>query len=378
MLDALVARPAGQCVRVWDLPTRLFHWGLVAAVAVAAFTGFIGGITTDDVHVVAGTAIAVLIAFRLVWGMTGTTYARFRSFAFPPRVIWTHARDLLDARGHRHLGHNPLGGTMVFALLAVLAAIVATGAMALGGVLKQGPLAAFVGFDAGWSARGVHNLLAGLLLAMIGAHLAGVVFESWRGRERLVAAMVTGLKPADPPTEAVAPTKARPVRAAAIGLALGGLSLIAATVLMAQTVPGVSPPQLDRDYLDACGECHFAYPPVLAPAATWRGIMAGLRNHFGEDASLDAGTAARIGAWLEANSAEHWDTLPAHRLRVTDLADPLRITATPFWRHMHGYLRPEVFTAKQVGGKGQCSACHHDAARGMFAPQNIELPEELQ
>jgi hypothetical protein len=63
---------------------------------------------------------------------------------------------------------------------------------------------------------------------------------------------------------------------------------------------------------------------------------------------------------------------------VTDLADPLRITATPFWRHMHGYLRPEVFTAKQVGGKGQCSACHHDAARGMFAPQNIELPEELQ
>jgi hypothetical protein len=285
---------------------------------------------------------------------------------------------VLDGRARRYLGHNPLGGAMVFAVLAVLALIVVSGVVALGGELKQGPLGAFISFAAGDLTLGLHNFLSGLLVAMVIAHLAGVVFESHREGENLAIAMVTGHKQPQPGA-IPAPWPARLWLATGICIAGGAAATAGVAVLAARPGLGVPPTTLDPVYARECGGCHFALPPSLATAATWQAVMAHLDDHFGEDASLPPAVAAKLRDYLAANSAEHWDTLPAVRLsQRIDPTQPLRITATGFWRRMHDDIPAEVFADRQVGGRTQCSACHADAASGRFAPQSVEVPESLQ
>ncbi len=357
-------------VRVWDLGVRLFHWGLVAAVMAAAVTGFILGITTLAWHLVAGVAVLVAAGWRVAWGVFGSSYARFASFAVRPAAVLAHLR----GRDGRHLGHNPLGALMVLALLVVLAAIGTTGVVTLGGMLKQGPLRAFLSYATGADARYLHKLLAILLLAMIGAHLAGVAFESWRGRENLVAAMLTGEKAADPPADAALPVQARPRAALAIVLAVLAVCAAATAGLAALPGRGVPPAVQDPVFAEQCGACHLAFPPSLAPAATWDGILADLQHHFGADASLSPDQIMQIRSWLDANAAGHWDTLPSHLLRDPAADGSWRITDTPGWRRRHRGIAAAVFAAAPVYRRSNCAACHADAATGMFSPQDIAVP----
>jgi len=360
---------------VWDIGVRLFHWLLVATVAISLATGFFWPWTWLRLHLIAGGTIAALLGFRIVWGLLGTEHARFASFAYPPRAVLLHVRGLARPGEARHLGHNPLGALMVFGMLLVLPAILVAGLVVLGGVVKQGPLAAFLRFRVAWPWLGIHQALAVLLLVMIGGHLLGVIGETWRSRENLVWAMVTGRKPAgNVPAGAVAPA-ARPLLAGAIVAILLASAGAAIAGLAALPARGVPPAQPDPAYAVQCGACHLAYPPSLAPAATWSGILRDLKHHFGgTDASLTPDLVAEIGAYLRANSAEHWDTLPARMLRITNPAEPLRITATRFWRRMHRGIPDAVFASQQVGRRGACEACHRDAASGRFAPQAIEVP----
>jgi len=363
-----------RLVRVWDLGVRSFHWGLVASVTVCAITGFLVGRQALDLHWIAGAVIAALLLFRLIWGVCGAGYAQFRSFPLSVTAIRQHLAQALAGQPERHLGHNPLGAVMVYALMAVLAAIVLTGVVALGGVTKQGPLAFAMPFADGRSVLGIHNLLAYALLGMVAVHLGGVVFESRRSRENLARAMVTGDKQALPGGDAP-PRAGRPQAAAMIAAGLA-VVLVPGIVLLAH-LPGrgVPPATLDAAYVRECGACHMAFPPSLAPAATWNARMDGLDEHFGENASLAPAVAAPIRAWLAANSAEHWDTRAAVTLRLVDPVTPLRITAAPAWLRFHRSIPASVFAAKPAGVKGNCAACHSDAATGRFDPQNIEVPE---
>lgn len=365
-------------VPVWDLGVRAFHWLLVISVGTAGVTGFFGARNALDVHLIAGSLLALLLLFRVVWGVLGGGFARFASFAFSPREVFDYAANLLAGRSRRHLGHNPLGAMMVYALLVVLGLIVLTGVIALGGQDKQGPLAAFVSFATGSLQRQIHKALALLLVAMVLAHLAGVLFESRHERENLTAAMVTGRKRAEPGAR----RPAWQARTRLAGLVVAGLA--AATTagvagLSALPARGVPTAPLDADYKLQCSACHVIYHPSLLPAASWQMILDHLGEHFGEDASLDAATVAKLRTYLAANSAEHWDTLPAVMLRRSiDPADPARITATGFWRRMHHRLADRVFASPEVMRRSNCAACHTDAASGLFAPQNIEVPEDLQ
>ena len=367
------SRPAG--VKVWDIPIRAFHWLLVGAVCVSLATGFLAGMSWLGLHLIAGATIAGLIGARLIWGAAGPTHARFAAFAYPPRAVTGHVRDILAGREHRHLGHNPLGAVMVFALLLALAASMATGALALGGMFKQGPLAAFVPFASGSSQLGIHQALAWLLLAMIAGHLAGVAFESWRGRENLVRAMFTGRKRPAPAADAARPLPAHPWLGGILVAALAAASVVGVSALAALPARGVPPPEVEPAYDAACGSCHFAFSPSLNPAWVWNGIMGHLGQHFGLRAPVDAAKAAAIRAYLDANAAERWDTLPAHEFRARDPAAPLRITATPYWRRMHAGIPAAVFASQAVSGKASCNSCHADAATARFAPQAIATPD---
>ena len=115
-----------RAIRVWDLPTRLFHWLLVVLVAVDLFTGFVAPEWWLGVHLWAGYAIVALLVMRLVWAVFGPEYSRIASFAYGPRDVWEYVRGLLLLRPGHHIGHNPAGAVMIYLLFAVLVATTAT------------------------------------------------------------------------------------------------------------------------------------------------------------------------------------------------------------------------------------------------------------
>ncbi len=376
MRDWAATRRNASQIAVWDLGVRLFHWLLVATNLAALITGYFAPKRWLDVHIVFGTAVAVLIVFRLVWGFAGSKHARFASFVVGPGAVIRYLRTLLAGRAGRHIGHNPLGATMIVALLLVLGLLTATGVIALGGALKQGPFAPFTSFATGSGAKEIHEALALGLLGLVLLHIAGVIIESFRTRENLVQSMLTGRKKIAASCAADSTKPGHPRLAAAVltFIAIGTVPWIIHFNRLAGL--GVPTAPLDPVYAKECGACHSVYHPSLASAETWRAVIAGLDDHFGDNASLDGPVAGRLLNDLIANSAEHWDTKAAKSFSIPDATQPLRITASSAWKLAHRSIPETTFGAKAVGGKFNCAACHSDASRGRFAPQAIAIPKE--
>ena len=177
-----------QRIRLWDLPTRLFHWLLVLVVSAAMVSGQIGG-KLIDLHGKIGLAIVGLIAFRLVWGFAGSTYARFAQF-FP-----TPARIKAYRSGEwRGLGHNPLGALSVFGLILLLTVQVLSGLFANDDIAFVGPLYELIGKSLSDRLSGIHELLSNLLIALVVLHVGAIAFYVRVKKENLVKPMLTGWK----------------------------------------------------------------------------------------------------------------------------------------------------------------------------------------
>ena len=180
-------------VKVWDLPIRLFHWILTLLFAFQVATGLVGG----DVmrwHVWSGYAILVAVIFRILWGFAGGTHARFSSFLAGPVATWRFARRLFSREAVPQLGHNPLAGWMVIALIASFLLQAVTGLFAFDGVATAGPLAPLVSSDTTNRLTKVHDWNVNVLLVLVGLHIAAAVFHWVVKREDLVTPMFTGVK----------------------------------------------------------------------------------------------------------------------------------------------------------------------------------------
>ncbi|MET0293753.1 MAG: cytochrome b/b6 domain-containing protein, partial [Phenylobacterium sp.] len=178
-------------VRLWDLPTRLFHWLLVGLVAFSWFTVETGRLPW---HRYSGYAILGLIVFRLIWGVVGSSTARFASFVKGPAAVARYARSLF-AKGHAALpGHNPMGGWSVAAMLALLALQVGMGLFVVDDDtgFESGPLSGYVSYERGLELGEWHEIMFNVLLVLIGLHLAAVLFYLLFKRENLISAMLTG------------------------------------------------------------------------------------------------------------------------------------------------------------------------------------------
>lgn len=212
--------PRPQTLRVWDFPTRTFHWLLVAAIVVA-FLSSEEDSALASWHQAAGWLAAILILFRLVWGFVGGEHARFADFLRPGRLV-AHVSGMLRGRPKAQLGHNPLGGLAVAALLGLVAATVATGLIMLRG-----------GED------DLHEAIGYVLLALIGVHVLAVVVMSFWMRENLIQAMVTGRKLADRHPGArharPAPLFALPFAALVVAAGVYGATLIDPLAFLPQT-----------------------------------------------------------------------------------------------------------------------------------------------
>jgi len=175
-------------IRLWDLPIRIVHWSLVLAVSTAVITGELGG-SWMALHGKAGLAILGLVVFRLVWGLIGSTHARFASFVPTPGRIQAYLRGRWSG-----VGHNPLGALSVFALLALLAAQAGTGLFSNDDIAFSGPLSSLV--DEAFAGRltGLHKKLAYVLLALTALHIAAIAFYVGLKKDKLIQPMLTGWK----------------------------------------------------------------------------------------------------------------------------------------------------------------------------------------
>lgn len=180
-------------IRVWDLPTRLFHWLLVAAVIGSVTTAQLGG-NAMVWHFRCGFTITTLLLFRLVWGFVGGRWSRFVSFIYSPATVLRYLRG--QGRPEHTVGHNPLGAASVFAMLAVLIAQVSTGVISDDEIAAVGPFAKFVSNATVSLATGYHKGYGkSLLLALVVLHLAAILFYYFARRENLVRPMLDGNKP---------------------------------------------------------------------------------------------------------------------------------------------------------------------------------------
>jgi cytochrome b len=228
---ALVSAP------VWDIFVRVFHWSLVTLFAVSVISGKVGG-EWIGWHMKSGYAILALITFRLIWGFVGGEYARYVSFLTGPIRAMKFAKGLLG-KAHEHvIGHNPVGGWMVVVLLLLLATQAVLGLFSNDEIATTGPLARYVSDATSITLMGRHRLIGNVLLALVGIHIAAVLFHVVIKKEGLIRAMFSGNKELPPELA----SQAHAARRASIPLGLVVISLAIAVVVIAVNWPALFKP----------------------------------------------------------------------------------------------------------------------------------------
>jgi cytochrome b len=197
--DAPLSSRSGEQQPVWDLPVRLVHWLLAALIG---FSWWSVKNHHTDWHIWSGCAILTLLIFRLLWGLVGSSTARFSTFVRGPRALRDHVRGRWAG-----VGHTPLGALSVLAMFTALAVQVGLGLISEDeDGLYTGPLYRLVSIDMSDRARDLHELWFNVILALIALHIAAVIFYQFRGK-RLTRPMITGRALLDPASEPMRPGK---------------------------------------------------------------------------------------------------------------------------------------------------------------------------
>ncbi len=221
--EPVAATGRNRWIRVWDPPTRLFHWSLVLLVTLSVYTGNVGGLREMDLHKLSGYSILALVLFRLVWGLIGSRRSRFADFIHGPRAVIAYVRSLVGATHQNFVGHNPLGGWSVVAMLMSLLLQATTGLFARDDILTEGPLTKYVSKQTSGTISAIHELNASVLYVLIAIHLAAVLGYLLLRNENLIRPMLTGRKQATPETATADLPYARSWIAAAVLMAAGGI-----------------------------------------------------------------------------------------------------------------------------------------------------------
>ena len=212
---------------VWDGFVRVFHWSLVLLFSISVASGKVGGEWLVW-HMRSGYAILALVTFRVIWGFVGGEYARYVSFLAGPVRGFKFAKGLLG-KSHEHvIGHNPVGGWMVIVLLLLLATQAVLGLFSNDEIATTGPLARYVSDETSITLMGRHRTIGNVLLALVGVHVAAVLFHVIVKKEGLIRAMFSGKKELPPhlASEALAARKASmPIGFIVISIAVAAVAV---------------------------------------------------------------------------------------------------------------------------------------------------------
>ena len=222
---------------VWDGFVRVFHWSLVLLFAISVASGKVGG-EWMMWHMRSGYAILALVTFRLIWGFVGSKYARYVSFLASPIRAMKFAKGLFGKTHEYVISHNPIGGWMVIVLLLLLATQAILGLFSNDEIATTGPLARYVSDQTSITLMGRHRTIGNILLALVGIHIAAILFHVLVKKEGLIRAMFSGNK-ALPPHLA---SQAFAARKASLSTGLIVISVAVAAVAIAVNWPAIFKP----------------------------------------------------------------------------------------------------------------------------------------
>jgi cytochrome b len=208
-------------IRIWDLPTRFFHWALLICVVGLVATGKVGN-EWMVWHFRLGYCVMTLLLFRLVWGFVGGKWSRFASFIYAPGTVMAYLKG--QGKPEHSAGHNPLGSASVFALLLILMAQVGTGLISDDEITNQGPLARFVSGAwvsfANWWHKDVGQYT---IFALVALHIAAILFYLYKKKENLIRPMIGGDKDMTHPIESAKDTAGSRIAALVVLAVCAGL-----------------------------------------------------------------------------------------------------------------------------------------------------------
>jgi len=365
-------------IKVWDLPTRLFHWLFVASFIISFITQ--GDSRYLHFHVVSGYLFTGLLIFRLIWGLVGTHHARFKNFYYPISKVIDHVKNLNNKSQKEYIGHNPTGGWAIFLIILGSGLTAIFGLLVFGAQENYGPFASFFSFQQASLFSNLHFTFAWFTTAIVVIHITGVLVETTVFKNNVLMPMITGYKK--------------------IGYSAPSVELRWKTALfmvfvvmffVSNNVKGYFYQTEDNPYMPyggmrlemsqqwkmACGECHLDYHPSLLPARSWKTLLEKQNDHFGEELDLENEDVIVLSKYAINNSAEQHQTEAAWFIdKSTPKTDvPLKITKTFYWKNRHQDIKQSVWEADLENNYGMCEACHFDAKFGTFEDSSMRLPK---
>lgn len=365
-------------VFVWPISTRLIHWMMAFSFITAFITSFYEHLLHD--HVALGFIFLVIIIYRIIWGIIGPRYATFNTFKLKPSELKEYFVEKIRNRWRKiPAGHNPASSWYTVWAIIVGTVIVVSGLL-LYGVQEAKGVFRFLNDDYTdyiYLLEDVHKYASYLFFAWVVIHITGVLVEQFWHRTGMVFAMVSGYKKTEGEDTEVKSLLSF-FAYMMIFMAIATYFFIISSnynFLTLQKYTDIDYEQVHPVFYEKCGECHKIYPPYLLPEKSWKRVMKGLGNHFGEEiteANITKAQQASILAFLEENAAESSKREAA--VKVMDSLEkwyPKAVTKTPYWRETHQDIPRSVFKQKEIKDKSNCIACHKDIDRGNLDDMNI-------
>ena len=362
-------------ILVWGLYNRVTHVLLMVMMLAVFLTPEVKRLLS--LHVALGYTLALLFLFRILWGFMDVKYSKFKDFNFNLRDLKEYMFSIFGNK-KEHIGHNPASSYAIIAMIVLTFLAVITGALTYG--VKEGMgLFSFMNhtmFRDMKLFKEVHEFFSNVLMAVIFAHIAGVLLDKLFHKSRALESMVDGYKLGE--EEGVKLTLLQKIFGG-VAIALSLLAFVYMLVapnslLIADGNPKMDYAKENPAFYKECISCHTLYPPFLLPSKSWVSMMDTLQNHFGDDASLDAATTESIKAFLVNNSAETSTKDSSLRILASLENDKmyLAITETPFWKNRHKEIDKAVFKRADIGKPSNCKACHDNIENGLLNNRDIK------
>lgn len=364
---------------IWPLFNRIIHILLIVSFT---STFLLSGYTEYlDFHVISALIFAFLFILRIIWGIIGPKYSKFKDFTFDIKELKNYLKNPLS-KTKEYIGHNPASSYAII-IIAALTLLSTLSGMLLYGVEKNHGVFSYlhsIYYKDMLVLESVHEICANLLLAFIVIHMTGALLDKFVKKGDGIDSMVSGYKKSASNIQ---------IRLSITQKLFVSLSFLFTSIFIAYLISPkndnvflVSKNQkqdyamINEDFESECGSCHITYPPYLLPKKSWEIMMSDLENHFGDDASIDKETNFIISKFLEKRSAENSTKEAAFKiLHTLKNTNTIAISKTPYWEKRHKEIDEKVFLDKKIKSKANCNACHKDIEYGLIENNLIKIPK---
>lgn len=361
--------------KIWSIYTRLFHLLLIVLVTTAYIT--IEAENNIVSHVLLGYVIAILVLFRIFWGFIGVKCSRHTDLLRKLPGIIIYYKELFSKNKEEYKGHNPASSLYILMIMITLVLITISGSLLYGIQESSGIFAGLNSKYSDWMLfiQSFHKVSTTLLLALIIAHVTGVVLNLILNGNEVIMSMITGRKNGTD-FDVVLTMKQEIFGVIWIATTLSAMIYFynnPYNTLTENHETEINFREESYETRSSCGSCHMVYPAYLLPKESWNKMMDNLENHFGKDASLPEENTKIVRDYLMNNAAEYSTREAA--IKVLDNLKtnaPQEITKTNYWKKTHKDITKEEFEADD-GIKSDCRTCHRTARDGMIQDEEIKF-----